>query len=448
MNAEKILLIQMAKLGDFIQSTPLLAKVRQKYPRAEICLAAEEPSVIESAGLSPLVDRVIEVAGAQKLPSDDYEAVFVLNSHRRAAALAAGLSSREYYGPLLSESELYFTEAQKFLLAVMETDRRLGRFNLVDVWASLIPDVKPQPLLWPVKRLKAAESSAPYKIGLQLGGRNHLRRWPVESFLSFTKFLAECGSRNDFSLSLYGSAPEKALGVKFERGLASDTEISLENLIGRTDLQSLAGHLAGLDLLVTADTGVMHLAAAVGTPVLSLFFGPAFGPETGPYGHGHLIYQTLAPCAPCLENGHCRRRQCLEMPDPEIAARLTLARLEGAGEISDSALPPGHRVWRTGQDKFGQQLRPFDRRLLDSEEAAALLLTEAGRGIINPAYEPSAAVLRQVIDVYARPEEPVKVDAGLFKKLLTKKVLNNNDPGVNFFEAALQLAESVGFKIA
>ncbi len=323
--SERILVIQLAKLGDFIQSTPLLANIRRSSPGAEIVLAAEQPAVIEAAELSPLVDKVVKATENSQPPQGNFEAVYVLNSHRRAAALAEAVNPGRHYGPKLSGGQLVFTEAQRFLMEVMATGRMLGRFNLVDVWNSLVPQTRPEPLSWPgVESGGILDGIGGRKVGFQLGSRNHLRRWPVEHFAAVATALA--GRGLDIRPVLLGASGEKALGRKFEHCLGDGVSRPV-NLIGSTGLKSLGEALAGLDLLISADTGTMHLAAAVKTPVLALFFGPAFGPETGPYGPGHLIYQASAPCSPCREGAGCRLKQCREMPEPAVAARLAEAML-------------------------------------------------------------------------------------------------------------------------
>ncbi len=77
------------------------------------------------------------------------------------------------------------------------------------------------------------------------------------------------------------------------------------SLAGRTDLLTLAALLQRALLMITTDTGPMHMAAAVGTPTVALF-GPTAPWRTGPYGKGHRIVRSVRPCCPCF------KRQCAE----------------------------------------------------------------------------------------------------------------------------------------
>lgn len=415
----RILVIQMAKLGDFIQSTPLLANLRRNHPGSPIILAGEQPSVLEAARLSPLVDEALALTGGSSAPPGDFEAVFTLNSHPRAMALAAGIKAAARFGPTLENGQPRYTPAQNFLMDLMRLGRRLGRFNLVDVWASLAERAEPTPLVWPApgERPEFPSDRPAFKIGLQLGSKNHLRRWPVEDFVSLTAELAAAGL--NFVPVLLGSADELALGCKFKKLLGGRAAEPI-NLIGATDLQGLGAAVAGLNLLITADTGVMHLAAALKTPVLALFFGPAYGPETGPYGPGHIIYQALAPCAPCREGDACQSRQCRSRPEPLRAARLA-ENLLGVRPLieEDSAgpWPEGHRVWQTEIDAFGQSLRPLGRPSLSPDELLALLLTEAGRATIRPTYSMRAEQAADLLAGYQNRDK-ISFDPDLFNRPL------------------------------
>ncbi|MDR2946311.1 MAG: glycosyltransferase family 9 protein [Candidatus Adiutrix sp.] len=451
--SERLLIIQLAKLGDFIQSTPLLANLRRANPGAEIIVAAEQPAALAAARLSPLVDTAVPIAGDEESLAHlgKVRDVFVLNTHRRAAALAATVPAENQYGPRLGKEGLKFTGAQNFILALMRQRRDFGRFNLVDLWTSLAPGAKPHPLIWPeTQPSELLPQDGSLKVGLQMGSRNHLRRWPVEHFVGLTAALNELLPGRAITPVLLGSPGERALGAKFEKMSRDLNAPAPCNLMGRTDLAELGQVVAGLDLLITADTGVMHLAAAVNTPVLALFFGPAYGPETGPYGAGHLIYQAAAPCAPCREGGDCRRRECLEMPQPNLAARLAAGLLTQNAPRLDTSIvwPAGHRVWRTAIDGFGQALRPWGSPPLTADEALIHIITHAGRGLIRPGYATAVPDIQAAISAYQPPASPLAVDGSFLTALAGQAFPASAPDKKKFLESAGILAAAVGLKIA
>ena len=82
------------------------------------------------------------------------------------------------------------------------------------------------------------------------------------------------------------------------------------DLAGQTTLKDLACLYRQAAVVVTTDSGPMHIAAAVGTPVVALF-GPTDPRRTGPYGFGHTVIRKTLPCSPCFLK-QCRTRECME----------------------------------------------------------------------------------------------------------------------------------------
>jgi len=98
------------------------------------------------------------------------------------------------------------------------------------------------------------------------------------------------------------------------------------NLAGQTSLKGLAYLYGRCRALVSTDTGPMHMAAAMGCPVVALF-GPTAPWRTGPYGRGHRVIRTDLDCSPCFKR-RCRHMSCMK----DISVAQVLA---GVGEILD-----------------------------------------------------------------------------------------------------------------
>ena len=100
------------------------------------------------------------------------------------------------------------------------------------------------------------------------------------------------------------------------------------NLVGKTRLSELITALRGCRLLVTNDTGTMHLAAALGTPTVSIF-GSTEPVLTGPLGSAHTVVRHHVPCSPCFKRecpfGHY---ECMTKISPEQVAAAVLERLQ------------------------------------------------------------------------------------------------------------------------
>jgi hypothetical protein len=134
----------------------------------------------------------------------------------------------------------------------------------------------------------------------------------------------------------------------------------VSNLVGKTNIPALAGVLARCEFLLTGDTGPMHLAAAVGTPTVSLFFGTAYPWETGPYGPGHVILFSDVPCAPCADPAVCPYgHRCKRDLTPSLVRRAIEAQetYVSSGTITWFADPASAvTLLVTDRDETGEQV--------------------------------------------------------------------------------------------
>jgi len=113
--------------------------------------------------------------------------------------------------------------------------------------------------------------------------------------------------------------------------IASRMKGSPVNLGGKTTLRDLAYLFERSSVVITTDSGPMHLAAAVGTPVIALF-GPTDPKRTGPYGQGHTVIRKELPCSPCFLK-KCESRECMREITVEEVFEAVRKKL---GEIADT----------------------------------------------------------------------------------------------------------------
>lgn len=186
-------------------------------------------------------------------------------------------------------------------------------------------------------------------VALQLGASENRRRWPVGYF-------AELGDTlwREESLCpvLLGSKGEQALAARYAEA-ATEPHI---NLCGRTGLTDLASVLLGVRLLVTNDTGTMHLAAGLHVPVLAVFLATAQPFDTGPYREGSCSVEPDLACHPCAFGAACAQDEaCRRAVRPGLMAALALSHLRhGQWRMPDSpGEGSGARVWLSGFDEQG-----------------------------------------------------------------------------------------------
>ena len=151
------------------------------------------------------------------------------------------------------------------------------------------------------------------RIALQPGARWLNKRWPIEHFVELVRLLAVQSADTHFLIM--GSSEDRPLGDSLA---AAAPERSL-NLAGETSLPEMVECLRRSELLVTNDTGPMHVAAALGRPVIALF-GPTDPRRTGPYGQLERTLQHSLPCVPCLKSDcrYARPLECLNAISPAM----------------------------------------------------------------------------------------------------------------------------------
>ena len=175
-----------------------------------------------------------------------------------------------------------------------------------------------QPGLWDSGTPPVATDGT-LRVGVCAGAEyGPAKRWPLERFAAVVNQIS--AQHAQFRWQLFGAPGEKAMGEK----LSAMLQAPHENLVGKTRLSELIAKLRGCQLLLTNDTGTMHLAAALGIPTVSIF-GSTCPIETGPLGERHTVIQHKVPCSPCFERecpfGHY---DCMTKVTPEEVAQAVL----------------------------------------------------------------------------------------------------------------------------
>jgi ADP-heptose:LPS heptosyltransferase len=366
------LVLEPFKLGDLVQSTALLRDLRRHAPEGSLIVAVSRPEVAEAVRLGRLADEVLTIdeaawrAGdARSLPK--VRTVYNLSSSPPALKMVEALSPERLLGPRTRRGRLELPGPQRLAMALMAVSRRLAALNLVDLWRLMGPSgiLAPGRLHWPLGEPGQPDGGASGEldglpgplVGLHLGCGHHRRRWPVERFSELADRLAPA------SLVILGGPSEKALALRFLslRPPPRAGERGPVDLSGRTSLADLARVIKRLDLLVCADTSITHMAAALGTPITTVFGGPAFAPETGPYTSRALVVQGLGPCSPCRESDDCRHAVCPALPGVAPVARAALRLLDRPAEIPSEPTDPewGSVTLKPERDPAGLVLKPL-----------------------------------------------------------------------------------------
>jgi len=341
----KILIIKMSAIGDVIHTLPALNALRQHFPEANITWLVEEAAADLVVG-HPALDRVIvscrkrwakallagprkealKAAGAflRALRDTRYDVILDFQALLKSGvmvALARGGRKIGFDRGMAHMEHSYLLLNERIPPVSMEIHALVRNLMMLEPLGIHTRDVTYRLPISAKDRKTAGlilESSAlsPGKIRIAI---NPVAKWATKLW-----------EPHKFSQLADRLASDLGAGVFFTGGV-EDRNIINEitgkmrnpalNLAGKTTLKELAALYEIVDLLVSTDTGPMHLGAAVGTPVVALF-GPTAPWRTGPYGSRNRVVRINSFCSPCFkrdcENNFCMTKISLDHVFQEV----------------------------------------------------------------------------------------------------------------------------------
>ncbi|PIP72378.1 MAG: hypothetical protein COW89_06750 [Nitrospinae bacterium CG22_combo_CG10-13_8_21_14_all_47_10] len=340
---ENILILSMTRMGDMIQTTPLIKGLKEKYPESKITLLVTS----DFAGVVPLipgVDDSIVLNFKQFTISENWEDQSWIKVYRYLEQRLENIKIQNY-DLLVNLSHSKFSALMVHYLGIKNVigfhcnefgDRMTGHpwmeyfgveifnrtyneFNLVEIFSGsggidvkgrCIEVVRPQS--GPSVDTLLPPKSENVLIGFQAGSSLEGRRWSAQSFANLANMLIE---KINARILIFGVESESKVAEDIISRTRNKDRIS--NFAGKTSISELSQLLEKCNYLVTNDTGTMHLAAALGTKIIGLFFAHAHPYETAPFSPGHLIFQAGISCAPCSYGVHCNNIVCVDKVRPE-----------------------------------------------------------------------------------------------------------------------------------
>jgi heptosyltransferase I len=313
-NPQNILVIDFGQLGDVVLSLPALRAIRKKFPRAKITIALGKPGaeVIKLSGYADdtlVVDRVALRDGFKPLSLFRvFELVrevrrrkfdFVIDLHSLSETNLLGFLSgapKRLYSRRHGRSLEYLANFQPRPPAEAESSKRHLVDRYLDVLIPLgikeadrIPQLKTGKVdddsIEQILRKARVAPGTPV-VGLFPGAGHPGRRWPLEKFADLADYLI----RNDGVRVLVFAGPEEQKMVQEIRSSFPASTMILDRLT----IPQLASALARLAVFVSNDTGPMHIAVAVGTPVVALLDRPTPNSFVPIEDHHRVMYgQTI-----------------------------------------------------------------------------------------------------------------------------------------------------------
>ena len=341
-----ILVVQMQRMGDLILSYPLMLWLSRRYPGHPVWVMAEEIFYREMMQISPAGVTYFPwtEASLNHLRSRGYHLVVNLSHDPRAAELAGQVKSEEVYGPVCDkDGSRYIRGDWQLYRASLTRSNRHNRFHWADLNAlDCVPLADIAATSWGEPRVISDVASR--KVGLFLGASQREKRPGAAFWATLGRELLERGMRP----VLLGGPGEVGLAKR----VAADIPAKVINFAGQQTLAEFAYIGQTLGLLVTPDTGPMHLAAWSGLRVLNLSMGNVNCWETGPYQTGHTVLRARVSCAGCWD---CTRESplCQGRFLPRQVAYL--AQRANARELERFRRRPvaGLELFGTGRDRHG-----------------------------------------------------------------------------------------------
>ncbi|GEM_PF-202257 len=319
-SAARVCVYRIGNIGDMVCALPAIHAIRRAYPEAHLTLltspglrgAAWTGELLEDLGWFDAIDvyHAEDIAGWRKL--------FAMARRLRARRFDVWIELPPALAPfrvmlrnLLLAGGTGVRWAGGWELATVRTGRQAQSesrefddevVRLLKITAALGIDGDDAafPLALPARHHRRAEEilstanlAGRRLIAIAPGAKRPTNRWPTERFIEVARRFAARG----FGIAIIGGASERELCARVETGAGGDLAV---NLAGRCSVPESCAVLARCDLLICNDSGVQHLAAAMGTRCVSIFAARDLGLRWRPHGSGHVAIRKWVPCHTCL----------------------------------------------------------------------------------------------------------------------------------------------------
>jgi len=329
-----ILIVKLSAIGDVIHTLPVLNAVRKRYPDAHIAWLVEEAasSIIEGhtalnrvlvskrkswikgvAGHSCL-DNIREAFSfIKELRDTKYDLILDFQALLKSGILIGLARGRRKIGfdkGMQHQEHSYIFLNERVPPVDMEIHALTRGMMLLKAIGISSDEVEYNIYISDQDRKKADDllhqhGKKEYKL---LAAINPVAKWETKLWdkAKFAELADRLINQYNARLLFTGSMEDRELILD----IISRMKRKAYNLAGMTSLKTLAAVYKKTDFIISTDTGPMHLAAAVGTPVVALF-GPTAPWRTGPFGPGHQIIRADLECSPCFKR-QCKTIDCMK----------------------------------------------------------------------------------------------------------------------------------------
>ncbi|MGI9534057.1 MAG: glycosyltransferase family 9 protein [Thermodesulfobacteriota bacterium] len=300
----RILVIRPGGIGDAALLYPSLKILKNRFKKIQIDILAEKRNagIFESCNY---IDNIylyddIKNLGLYNVLKNNYDAVIDTEQWHRLSAVVGYLTrARVRVGFAANERECLFTnpveynqeeyEAISFLNLITEITGKKHKFNINEAFLDFDKVIE-------INDYLKFRNKYTTVIGMFCGATVNERKWGTKNYSLVASKLLD----NNVGLVLMGGKNDLKDSIYFERLLGNRDYL---NLIGKTTLDETKNIISDLDLFISADSGLMHIAYGVGTKTLSLF-GAGIQNKWAPQGTKNIIINRNLSCSPCTKFGY------------------------------------------------------------------------------------------------------------------------------------------------
>ncbi len=314
---KKILIIKPSSLGDIIHSLPFLNAIKAHFESSEIhwVIAKGLENLLET---HPMIRKLILINKDDwknlrnvkntfaelsmlytELGNESYDIVIDLQGLLRSGFLtfATGAPLRIGFSEAREGSIFFYTHKIKGGKEIHAVDRYLKIASAIGCNVEEV--IFPMPLIHETESIRGLKTLIKEYAVIVPGARWKTKQWFPERFAQLISLLniksIIIGSKYDEMISDF---------------IISHSDGKAISIAGKTTLNELIHLIRGAKMVITNDSGPMHIAAACGIPIIAIF-GPTNPTRTGPYGGNHIIIKSDIPCSPCYKK-KCKSMKCLD----------------------------------------------------------------------------------------------------------------------------------------
>jgi len=327
----KFLIIRFSSIGDIVLTTPVIRCLKQQVPEAEVHFLTKQNfrSIVQH---NPYIDKVMLLEHSfelmiHELQQENYDYIIDLHHNLRTLRIKRALKVKSY-----SFNKLNFHKWVRTALRI----NILPKVHIVDRYLATVKsfgvknDGQGLDYFVPAKdEVKTEDIPTSHQfgyIGVVIGAAHNTKKLPIHK-------LKELCSKINHPIILLGGPEDKNAGDE----IASVDEIKIYNACGKFNLNESADLVRKAKVIVTHDTGLMHIAAAFKKVIISVWGNtiPSFGmtPYYGDYQNKEIRFEVEKLwCRPCSKIGYSKcplgHFKCMEQQDVERMARVAVKSIE------------------------------------------------------------------------------------------------------------------------